>query len=174
MDAAWLRIGTVRAVNPARRELRIAVEESESRQFDQLNWITVQSADNAPLRCKVVSMKRHEDLAIVGLAAGVTKDAIALMRGAEIVIPREERLVATEDYALAELVGCNVYDEQGQRLGEVQDAFRTPAHGVLEIVRPDGSALLLPVIPEVMAHVDVAEGKMIVRDIEPYAVTNED
>jgi ribosomal 30S subunit maturation factor RimM len=173
MADAWLHIGTVRAVNASRREVRVLTPESERESLADLEWLQLLLRDDTMLRCKVTSLRFHDGTAIIALAPGVTRDNVGRMKGAAVVISPEAHR-PSDGYSLSDLTGLNVVDEGGVGLGVVKEAFLTPAHGVLEIERPGGGSMLLPAIDEVMAQVDIGAGTLTVRDVTPFAVIDED
>ena len=74
-------------------------------------------------------------------------------RGAELALPREQLPALLPDsYYVADLVGMDVLDEQGVRVGVVRDVLPGPANDVLEL----DSGLLLPLVEDCIREVDLA------------------
>jgi 16S rRNA processing protein RimM len=94
---------------------------------------------------------------VVSRRVGGRRHAIKLdrsvERGAELAIPRD-RLpeLPADTYYVADLVGMDVVDEQGVRLGAVRDVLPGPANDVLEL----DSGHLLPLVEDCVREVDVA------------------
>ena len=106
------------------------------------------------------------------------RDEAEQLRGTEIAIPRD-LLPATEagEFYWMDLVGCEVFDTDGLRLGIATRLFETGANDVLEIrderplaegeKYPNGPNILVPwVRPDVVVDVDV-QAKKIVVDWDP-------
>jgi 16S rRNA processing protein RimM len=83
----------------------------------------------------------------------------AVERGAELAVRRED-LVPPEDgtYYVADLVGLEVVEEGGERLGTVLDVLPGPANDALEL---DGG-LLLPLVEDCVLEIDVEAGRVLV------------
>jgi 16S rRNA processing protein RimM len=87
------------------------------------------------------------------------EDAEAL-RGADLWVPRDTTPPLEEDEWLAEdLVGCRVVDG-AVAVGVVAKLLPYPSCELLEVQRPEGKALLVPLISDVVRAVDV-EAKQI-------------
>ncbi len=172
MSARRVEIGSVRSVNPARRELRIRLAVDRVATDPPSQWLYVHEADGRETRCRIEQV--HGD--IVMLAAGVTRDAVARMRGATVYADVDASATATASWQdrLAMLEGFEVVDEAGNRLGTVVAVYATGANGAIEVAKADGGSLLLPAIDRVIASVDVERGRVVVKDIASYVVEDAD
>lgn len=80
-------------------------------------------------------------------------------RGAELAIPREELPEPEEDaYYVFQLVGLEVEEEGGRRLGSVVDVHEAPANDSLEL----DSGLLLPLVAACVLDVDLETRRVVV------------
>jgi 16S rRNA processing protein RimM len=80
-------------------------------------------------------------------------------RGAELTVPRAELPEPDPDsYYVFQLVGLDVVEEGGRRLGAVQDVAPGVANDVLEL----DSGLALPMHEECVREVDLSEGRIVV------------
>ncbi len=69
-------------------------------------------------------------------------------------------------YYIADLLGLDVYTDEGELLGKVDDIYSTGANDIY-IVKDDlGKQKLLPGIKEVIQETNLEEGKIIVHLIE--------
>jgi len=91
-------------------------------------------------------------------------DAEAL-RGEALLVPRAEAPPLGEDEWWAEeLEGCRVHDGSLE-VGVVRRLVELPSCEMLEVVRPGGGELLVPMVRDALRHVDVA-GRCIEIDLE--------
>jgi 16S rRNA processing protein RimM len=67
------------------------------------------------------------------------------------------------DHYWYELVGCDVLDEGGRRLGRVRELWDTGAHDVLVIEREGGADLLVPAVDEWLHRVDPEARQVVVH-----------
>ena len=102
---------------------------------------------------------------LVDLEGVGDRDLAASLRGAELLLDREELDVPEEEeFYVGDLVGLSAYDGAGTYIGKVADLFETPAHEVL-VVR-DGPAVehYVPFTFEHVPTVDL-EGDRIVMNL---------
>ncbi|MBQ1414743.1 MAG: 16S rRNA processing protein RimM, partial [Lachnospiraceae bacterium] len=94
-------------------------------------------------------------------------DAAAKLRGAELFVSREDAVPLEEgEYYIADLLGMEVFTDEGEKLGFVKDVLETGANDVYIVQRPKGKPLLLPAIPECVLDIDVERGMMRVHIME--------
>jgi 16S rRNA processing protein RimM len=80
-------------------------------------------------------------------------------RGAELHVPRGELPPPEEgSYYVSDLVGLEVLEEGGVRLGVVRDVLPGVANDVLEL----DTGILLPLVEECVLEVDVGRGRVLV------------
>jgi 16S rRNA processing protein RimM len=72
------------------------------------------------------------------------------------------------------LLGLTVVGEGDAVLGTITELIETRANDVIEVAKPGGGSLLLPVIEQVIESVDLETGRVYVGDIAPYVVDDED
>jgi 16S rRNA processing protein RimM len=80
-------------------------------------------------------------------------------RGAVLAVPRSALPAPEEDaYYVFQLVGLEVEEEGGRRLGTVADVHNGPANDSLEL----DTGLLLPLVAACIQDVDLAAGRVVV------------
>jgi len=63
-----------------------------------------------------------------------------------------------------DVIGCEVFLTDGQRIGVVEDIIATGANDVF-VVRGDGKEVLVPVIEDVVKEIDVASKRVVIEAI---------
>jgi len=127
------------------------------------------------LRCgvePVVDGKRRRILAsrptpkgfLVDLEGIAYRDLAASLRGFELILDREELDAPDEEeFYVVDLVGLEVYDEAGTRIGSVAHVLETPAHEILFIRDEDELAeYYVPFTHEHVPAVDPEGGHVVV------------
>ena len=69
-------------------------------------------------------------------------------------------------YYIADLIGITVTKEDGEVLGKIKDVMQTGANDIYVVSREGKKDLLIPVLPDVVLSVDIAEKKAVVRLLE--------
>lgn len=87
------------------------------------------------------------------------------LRGGWVEIPVREALpLPAGRYYRFEIVGMEVVDAGGRRLGEVADVIESPAHDLWCVQRPGGgSELLIPATRQVVREVDTERRRIVVE-----------
>jgi len=175
MPGPWIQIGTVRTVNPSRRELRVDVDAVHAHQFDGLERVALGPDERSLTRCRVDAVSVRGNEATLRLSAGVMRDSVAAMRKAGVYIEVSARKARPDcGWNPAELLGLTVVGEDDTVLGTITELIETRANDVIEVAKPGGGSLLLPVIEQVIESVDLETGRVYVGDIAPYVVDDED
>ena len=82
-------------------------------------------------------------------------------------IERKDAVKLPKDsYFIADLIGLEVYTEEGRLLGKVDDIFKTGSNDVYVVKDELGKQTLLPAIKEVIKNVDIENKKIIVNLIK--------
>lgn len=70
------------------------------------------------------------------------------------------------EYYYHEIIGCEVFDEDGDKLGVVKEILAPSANDVWVVKRDRGKDLLLPVIDEVIRSVDTQQKRITIHVLE--------
>ena len=88
-------------------------------------------------------------------------------KGAYLKIARKDAKKLPEGtYFIADLLGLEVYTDEGELLGKVDDIFNTGANDVYVVKDELGKQILLPSTKEVLKEIDLENEKIIVHLIE--------
>ena len=71
-----------------------------------------------------------------------------------------------DEYFVADLIGLDVWEDNGAKLGILKDVIETGANDVYVIAMEDGKELLIPAIKECVLNVDIENRKMEVHVME--------
>lgn len=69
-------------------------------------------------------------------------------------------------YYIADLIGCEVFSDDGENLGKISDVFNTGANDIYAVSAPQRKDLLIPVMDETVLNVDIENKKVTVHLIE--------
>ena len=89
------------------------------------------------------------------------RDQAQALRGAPVCVPRSELPQRDErDFYRADLIGCDVVNLAGVRLGVVQHFVETPAHALM-VVR-GAQEYWVPAVPQHLRRVDLRARQVVV------------
>lgn len=104
---------------------------------------------------------RSGGLLTVKLAGVQDRDQAQALRGAQVGIARDELPPGdSKDFYRADLIGCEVVNVAGVRLGVVQHFVETPAHALM-VVRGERE-YWVPAVPQHLKRVDLSKRRVVV------------
>ena len=113
-------------------------------------------------RFEIISARAQKDHLVARVKGVETREAAELLNGLDLYVARD-KLPATEtdEFYHADLIGLEVVDTGGARLGRVKAVLNHGAGDLLEIAGAGGDGLLLPFTHAVVPTVDLAAGRIV-------------
>lgn len=114
-----------------------------------------------PLPLKVATRRAHKGFEIISFQGYPHINDVEAFKGGELKIPEEDLMELEEDeFYIHQLIGCEVFTEEGEKLGKIVDVLQTGANDVW-VVKGKRGEVLLPYIDDCIKQVDIA-GKRVV------------
>ncbi|WP_419186819.1 ribosome maturation factor RimM [Caldimonas thermodepolymerans] len=108
-----------------------------------------------PLLLCITQARDHGDVIVAAAREVPDRTAAEALKGARVHVPRSSFPTADPDeYYWVDLIGLEVVNRQGERLGTVADLMDTGAHAILRVVDEAGGKPAERLIPFVGAYVD--------------------
>ena len=115
---------------------------------------------------QVESSRLQKNILILKLKGIENMTEAEALRGSIVKVDRSEKELPEGTYYIADLVGLEVYTDEGTLLGNILDIYNTGANDIYTIKTLDGKEILLPAIKEVIKEVDLQNQKVIVHIIK--------
>jgi 16S rRNA processing protein RimM len=161
-----LTIGSILAPHGVRGEFKVRLQTDDPEHLLTLKRIYL---GDEPAPRSVLSVRMHAGNALMRLQGISSPETVERFRGTPLRIRgADARPLAANEYFLYQVIGLEVFDEAGTRLGRVTDLMETGANDVLVISPDQGEPLLLPSHPDVVLAMEPAEGRIIVRPLTYY------
>ena len=113
---------------------------------------------------KIQEVKYHKNMVLIKFEGIENPEQADLLRNAYLEVDREHAVPLEEGtYYIVDLIGLEVYTEEGKLLGKVDDIYNTGANDIYVIKDELGKQVLLPGIKDVIKNVDLEGGKIIVH-----------
>ena len=94
-------------------------------------------------------------------------DEAEALRNTYLLVKREDLGELLEGvYYIADLIGLDVYTDEGELLGKVDDIYSTGANDIYVVKNEEGKEKLLPGIDEVIKNIDIEAGRITVNLLE--------
>lgn len=158
-----LKVGVITTTHGVRGEVKVYPTTDEAERFLDLEYVLLDTGKELR-RLTIQNVKFFKNLAILKFEGIDNINDIALYKGRDLWIPREEGQELGEDeYYIADLLGMNVFLEDGSLFGTLKDVMETGANDVYVVTRTDGSEVLLPAIADCIREVNIEEKSMTVH-----------
>lgn len=159
----FLKVGTITTTHGVRGEVKVFPTTDDPERFLDLKRVFLDTGkEMLPLTIKGV--KFFKNLVIVKFGEIDNINDVINYKGMDLLIPREEGAeLGDDEYYIADLIGMEVYLEDGTLYGTLKDVMETGANDVYIVKKESGGEILLPAIHECILDVNPEEGKMTVH-----------
>ena len=159
-----LLIGQITKPQGVRGEVKVKPYTDSAEDFIGLKRIFIDGTEY-----KILSVRCAPDAVFLNLRGVADRNAAELLRGKELVVPRDEAPALGEGvYYIADLLGSEVVTEEGEILGTLKDV-RQAATDIYTIER-EGKDVLFPVAAGVVLSVEPENMRIIVDKKRFYEV----
>ncbi|MCI9039678.1 MAG: 16S rRNA processing protein RimM [Clostridia bacterium] len=135
-------------------------------QFEEMETILVDKKGSL-LEIQIEEVKYSKNQVLLKLKGIDTVEDAEKYRNCYLKLPREKaRKLPKNTYFIADLIGLEVYKEDGSLLGKVDDIYNTGASDIYVIKDTLGKQILLPAIKEVIKQIDLEQEKIVVHLLE--------
>ena len=116
---------------------------------------------------EIEEVKYHKNQVLLKFKGVETVEQAEMLRNAILEIDRKDAFPLEEgEYFIADLLESEVYTDEGEKLGILEDIFNTGSNDIYVVKNELGKSILLPRIKEVFKEIDVENKKIIVHLIE--------
>lgn len=162
----YLEIGQIVNTFGIKGMVKIKPFTDDIKRFDKLESVYIENKKGRK-EYKIEEVKYHKNMVLMQLEGIHTVEEADLLRQSYLLVDREKEEPLEEGvYYIVDLLGLEVYTDEGQLLGKVDDIFNTGSNDVYVVKNELGKQILLPGIPDVLKNVNLEEGKITVHLIE--------
>ena len=162
----YLELGQIVNTRGLKGEVKVNSYSEDPNRFEKIKSIIVRlKGQDTEYEIEKVSYTKNQ--VVLKLKNINTIEEAEKLRNSIILIDREMLGKLPEDvYYIADLIGLDVYTDEDEYLGKVDDIFNTKSNDVYVVKDDLGRNKLLPGIPEVIKEISLESGKIIVHLIE--------
>jgi 16S rRNA processing protein RimM len=121
-------------------------------------------ADHRPYAIEQARLDKGD--ALLKLEGFESREQADALRGLEVAIRADEATpLGPGEFYVHQVIGLQVYTDEGKRLGRVVEILETGANDVYVVHGPTGE-ILIPAIRDVVLDIDTAAGRILVRPLE--------
>lgn len=158
-----LQVGAITQPHGIRGEVKVFPMTNDVKRFKKLKEVILDTG-REKMTLEIEGVKFFKQYAILKFKGYDNINDIEKYKGKPLFVTRENAVkLGRDEYFIADLIGIEVYDEDGQYLGVLQKVIETGANDVYEVKFEDGREVLFPAIKQCILDVDMESRKMKVH-----------
>ena len=155
-----LQAGVITSTHGIRGEVKVFPTTDDAQYFRELKKVYLDTGkEQIPL--EIEHVKFFKQFAILKFKGIDNINDIEKYKGKSLMIDREDASPLGEDeYYIGDLIGMEVFTEDGNKFGVLKDVMETGANDVYIVDTPEHGEILVPAIHDCILDVDIEEKKM--------------
>ncbi len=162
----YFEVGQIVNTFGIKGQLKVKPFTDDMERFEELKTVYI-CKKNEMKKVEIEDVKYNKQCILLKVKGIEDLTEAEKYKGLFLKIDRKDAKKLPKDtYFIADILGLEVYTDEGELLGKVDDIFPTGANDVYVVKNELGKQILLPSIPEVLKEIDLEKGKVIVHLIE--------
>lgn len=162
----YLEVGQIVNTNGLKGLLKINPFTDDITRFERLKTIFIEHKKEL-LEFEIESVRYQKKQVLLKLKGIDTIEEAEKYREDYLKINRNKEEKLPEDtYYIVDLIGLDIYTDNGELLGKLDDIFSTGSNDVYVVKNSEGKQILLPAISDVIKNIDLEQKKIVVNLIE--------
>ena len=158
-----LQVGAVIKPHGLKGEVIVFPMTDEIERFSALKEVLTADRPDAP-RLQIENVKYFKGRPIIKFRGIDRVEDAEPLRGTELFVRREDAIPLEEgEYFIGDLVGCQVFQEDGTKLGVLKDVLQTGANDVYVVGALGRQDLLIPAVKDFVLEKDPENKRIVVR-----------
>ncbi len=161
----FLEIGQIVNTFGIKGLVKVKPYTDDINRFDNLKNVYVET-NKSKKQYEIEEVKYHKDMVLIKFK-GIDKiEDAEMLRNSYLKVDRKDEPELQEGtYYIVDLLGLEVYSDEGNLLGKVDDIFNNGSTDIYVIKDELGKQLLLPAISDVIKQINLKEKKIVVHII---------
>ena len=163
-----LKVGKIVNTHSLKGEVKvISSTDFEEQRFEKGTELLITRGNQVVKEVTVESYRTHKNNLLVKFVGIDSIEEAEKLKNLQIKIDSENigELEENEFY-FHEIIGCEVFDENGKSLGEISEILTPGANDVWVIKSQNGKEILIPYIEDVVKKIDVENKKIDIEVME--------
>lgn len=161
-----LQVGVISSTHGVRGEVKVFPTTDDVKRFKKLKKVILDTGkEQLPL--EIEGVKSFKQFVILKFRGIDNINDIEKYKGKRLLVDREHAVKLKKDeYFIADMIGMDVFTEDGELFGALKDVMETGANDVYIIEMSDGKEVLVPAIKQCILDVDIENRKMVIHLLE--------
>ena len=161
-----LQVGVISSTHGVRGEVKVFPTTDDVKRFKKLKKVILDTGkEQLPL--EIEGVKFFKQFVILKFRGIDNINDIEKYKGKSLLVDREHAVKLKKDeYFIADMIGMDVFTEEGELFGALKDVMETGANDVYIIEMTDGKEVLVPAIKQCILDVDIENRKLVIHLLE--------
>lgn len=145
--------------------LKVVPLVDNNNQFKEFEKLYIQ--ENSKYReLKLQEVKFSKNLVLLKVEGIESIEEALKLKNLYLYAKREDIKLEEGAYFIVDLIGLEVYTEENELLGTLKEVLQPGANDVYVVENKENKQIILPVIPDVVKQIDIANKKILVHLLE--------
>lgn len=155
-----LQAGVITTTHGIHGEVKVFPTTDDVHRFEDLDSVLLDTGREY-MELEIENVKYFKQYAILKFKGIDNINDIEKYKGRSLYVTRDQAIPLEEDeYYIADLIGLDIYLENGEKFGVLKDVMETGANDVYIVETEEGKEVLIPAIHECVLDIDVEENRM--------------
>ena len=161
----YIEMGQIVNTNGLKGVVKVNPFTDDISKFEELKYIYIQLKSELK-KVKIEQVRYNKNQVLLKLEGIDSIEEAEKYRNFYLKIEKKSQEELGEDtYYIVDLIGINVYSENDEYLGTIEDVFPTGSNDVYVVKDNLGKQILVPAIAEVVKEVELKNKKMVIKII---------
>lgn len=157
-----LTVGQIINTHGIKGEVKVFPLTDDIKRFRRLKSVIIDGIEKNIIWCKL-----QGDRVILKIEGIDDMETAASLRSKYIEVTRENAVKLSEGrYFIADIIGCNVFDENGIMLGTVDNVIQTGSNDVYSVKGKE--EILIPALKDIVIKIDMEQRHIIIKSLDKW------
>lgn len=162
----YLEIGQIVNTFGIKGMVKVKPFTDDINRFDRLENVYIKN-NKGKKEYEIEEVKYHKNMVLIKFKGIENPEDANLLRESYLLVDRNnEEPLEEGTYYIVDLIGLDVYSDEGVLLGTLKDIFNTGSNDIYEVKNELGKQILLPGIPDVIKEINLEERRITVHLIK--------
>ncbi|WP_097025517.1 ribosome maturation factor RimM [Clostridium peptidivorans] len=158
----YLSVGQIINTHGLKGEVKVFPLTDDIKVFKTLKKIFIDNKET-----NILDVKFQNDKLILTIEGIDSIEQAMKYKNKYIEVKRDDAKKLPEGtFFIADLIGCTVYDENGEDLGKIADVIQTKSNDVYWI--KEKKELLIPALKDIVVNINIEEKKVIIKPVSQW------
>ena len=158
----YLEIGQIVNTFGIKGMVKVKPFTDDNKRFDRLEKVYIKNKEKLK-EYQIEEVKYHKDMILIKFRGIENPEQANLLRNSYLIDREEEKPLEEGTYYIVDMIGMDVYTDEGEKLGNIEDIFNTGSNDIYVVKSELGKQILLPAISDVVKNIDMENKKMVVH-----------